>query len=76
MELGVGRVGAILGPFVVGWLQQIHPGPLGMFVAIGLASTLAALVIGSVDLGARAPVIENDAEARDLFAGRCAGVNS
>ena len=76
MELGVGRIGAILGPFVVGMLQQIHPGPLGMFVAIGLASTLAALVIGSVDLGARAPVIEIDAEARDLLAGRCMGVGS
>lgn len=47
MELGVGRVGAILGPYVVGLLQQAG-GPEGVFWAIGGAAIVAALVIGSL----------------------------
>jgi MFS family permease len=48
MLLSVGRVGAILGPFIVGMLQQIYTGPTAMFVAIGLASIVAAAAIGSL----------------------------
>jgi MFS family permease len=48
MLLSVGRVGAILGPFVVGALQQIYPGPTAMFVAIGGAALVAAAAIASV----------------------------
>jgi MFS family permease len=51
MLLSVGRVGAILGPFVVGALQQIYPGPTAMFVAIGGAALLAAAAIASVGAG-------------------------
>ena len=40
--------GAILGPFVVGSLQQLAPGPTPMFVLIGSASIVAALAISSV----------------------------
>jgi MFS transporter, AAHS family, 4-hydroxybenzoate transporter len=47
MELGVGRVGAILGPYVVGLLQQVSNGPEAVFLAIGGAAIVAALVIGS-----------------------------
>jgi MFS family permease len=48
MELSVGRVGAILGPFVVGALQQVYAGPTPMFIAIGVAAMAAALAIASV----------------------------
>ncbi len=50
MELGVGRVGAILGPYVVGLLQQASGGPEGVFWAIGGAAIVAALSIGSLGL--------------------------
>jgi MFS family permease len=49
MELGVGRVGAILGPFVAGALQQSYQSALPMFISIGCA----ALVAGSVILFAK-----------------------
>ncbi|MGO8911224.1 MAG: MFS transporter [Bradyrhizobium sp.] len=48
MELGVGRVGAILGPYVIGLLQQATGGPEAVFWAIGGAAIVAALVIGSL----------------------------
>ena len=41
MELSVGRVGAILGPFVAGALQQTYQSFLPMFVSIGLAALAA-----------------------------------
>lgn len=43
--LGVGRMGAILGPFVTGWLQQIHPGSTALFGAISVAVALGACSI-------------------------------
>jgi AAHS family 4-hydroxybenzoate transporter-like MFS transporter len=54
MELGVGRVGAILGPYVIGLLQQATGGPEAVFWAIGGAAIIAALVIGSLMLQANA----------------------
>lgn len=42
MMLGVGRLGAILGPYLTGWLQQIYPGSVAFFGAIGLAVILGA----------------------------------
>src|SRR5438552_10007327 len=45
MELSVGRVGAILGPFVAGALQQSYQSSLPMFVAIGLAALAAGGII-------------------------------
>jgi AAHS family 4-hydroxybenzoate transporter-like MFS transporter len=48
MELGVGRIGAILGPFVTGLLQQVTDGPEAVFWAIGGAAILAALVVSSL----------------------------
>jgi AAHS family 4-hydroxybenzoate transporter-like MFS transporter len=45
MELGVGRVGAILGPFVAGALQQTYQSALPMFVSIGLAALAAGGII-------------------------------
>jgi MFS family permease len=45
MELGVGRVGAILGPFVAGALQQNYQSSLPMFLAIGLAALAAGGII-------------------------------
>ena len=52
MELGVGRVGAILGPYVIGLLQQVTGGPEAVFWAIGGAAVTAALVIGSLAMQA------------------------
>lgn len=40
--LGVGRLGAILGPYLTGWLQQIYPGSMALFGAISLAVALGA----------------------------------
>ena len=45
MELGVGRVGAILGPFVAGALQQTYQSSLPMFVSIGCAALAAGGII-------------------------------
>lgn len=45
MELSVGRVGAILGPFVAGALQQSYQSALPMFVAIGCAAFAAGAII-------------------------------
>jgi MFS family permease len=45
MELGVGRVGAILGPFVAGALQQNYQSSLPMFISIGLAALTAGGII-------------------------------
>jgi MFS family permease len=45
MELGVGRVGAILGPFVAGALQQSYQSALPMFISIGAAALAAGGII-------------------------------
>lgn len=42
MMLGVGRLGAILGPFLTGWLQQVYPGSMAMFGAMAVAVALGA----------------------------------
>jgi AAHS family 4-hydroxybenzoate transporter-like MFS transporter len=54
MELGVGRVGGILGPYVIGLLQQMTGGPDAVFWAIGGAAVAAALVIGSLSIVGKA----------------------
>ncbi len=46
MELSVGRVGAILGPWVAGFLQEAFPGPIAMFTAIAIAGLIAAGAVG------------------------------
>ena len=48
MELGVGRIGGILGPYVIGLLQQVTGGPDAVFWAISGAAIVAALVISSL----------------------------
>ena len=50
MELGVGRIGAILGPYVIGLLQQVTGGPEAVFWAIGGAALVAALGISSLTM--------------------------
>lgn len=50
MELGVGRVGGILGPFVAGLLQGATGGPDAMFWTIGVAALAAAAAIASLRL--------------------------
>ena len=54
MELGVGRVGGILGPYVIGLLQQVTGGPAAVFWAIGGSAIIAALVIGSLSIQGKA----------------------
>ncbi|WP_315833670.1 MFS transporter [Bradyrhizobium prioriisuperbiae] len=65
MELGVGRVGAILGPFVAGLLQQATGGPDAVFWAIGGAALIAACTIGSLGFRKAASA----AEAKVLVTG-------
>jgi hypothetical protein len=48
MELGVGRAGAILGPFVAGLLQGGRAAPDLMFAIIGGAALIAAAAIASL----------------------------
>jgi MFS family permease len=48
MELSVGRIGAILGPFVVGAMQQAYSSPKVMFGLIGAAALMAAVAIASI----------------------------
>ena len=43
--LGVGRLGAILGPYLTGWLQQIRPGFTALFGAISVAVALGACAV-------------------------------
>lgn len=43
--LGVGRLGAIFGPYLTGWLQQIHPGFTGLFGAISIAAVLGGCAV-------------------------------
>jgi AAHS family 4-hydroxybenzoate transporter-like MFS transporter len=45
MELAVGRLGAILGPFIGGALQQAFGGATVMLLAIGFAATGAAISV-------------------------------
>lgn len=45
MMLGVGRLGAILGPYLTGWLQQIYPGSVALFGAISVAVALGACAV-------------------------------
>jgi sugar phosphate permease len=45
MELSVGRVGAILGPWVAGILQAVYSGPTVMFLAIAVAALVAAVAM-------------------------------
>ncbi len=45
MMLGIGRLGAILGPFLTGWLQQVYPGSMAMFGAIAMAGALGACAV-------------------------------
>ena len=59
MELGVGRVGAILGPLVAGMLQGATGGPDAMFWAIGAAGLAAAACIASLGAG-RTPALAGD----------------
>lgn len=46
--LGVGRAGAILGPFVTGVIQQVRPGWYPLFIAIALSALFSALAIAIV----------------------------
>jgi AAHS family 4-hydroxybenzoate transporter-like MFS transporter len=45
MELSVGRVGAILGPWMTGVLQDLYSGPTAMFLAITAAALIAAMAM-------------------------------
>ena len=63
MMLSVGRIGAILGPFVAGQLQQIFQGPTAMFLAIGAAALVAAGAIGSLAADRRSALDPLEASA-------------
>jgi MFS family permease len=45
VELGVGRMGGILGPYIGGWLKQLFPGSLVLFSAMALTVALCALAV-------------------------------
>ena len=45
MMLGIGRFGGVLGPFLLGLVQQAWPGSLGLFVSISVAVLVGAACI-------------------------------
>jgi AAHS family 4-hydroxybenzoate transporter-like MFS transporter len=45
VELGVGRIGGILGPYIGGLLQQIFPGSLALYLAMAIAAAVSGLSI-------------------------------
>ena len=44
-QLGMGRLGGILGPYVGGWLQQLFPGSLALFLFMAGALTVGTLLL-------------------------------
>jgi MFS transporter, AAHS family, 4-hydroxybenzoate transporter len=44
-QLGVGRVGGFLGPYVGGWIQQLFPGSAALFLGVASALVGCALCI-------------------------------
>ncbi len=48
MMLSVGRVGAILGPYIAGLLQGYTGGPEGMFWTIGIAALAAGATVATI----------------------------
>ena len=56
-QLGVGRLGGILGPYIGGWLQQLVPGSTGLFLTMAGSLGSCALclcLLGRSPLPARA----------------------
>jgi MFS transporter, AAHS family, 4-hydroxybenzoate transporter len=53
-QLGVGRLGGILGPYVGGWLQQLLPGPAALLLCMAGAVASCALCLRLLD-GGRLP---------------------
>jgi MFS family permease len=68
MELGVARVGAILGPFVAGTLQQAYQSPTPMFLSIGISAIAAGAIIllAKRPAGAPAGSLEETASLRKV----------
>jgi AAHS family 4-hydroxybenzoate transporter-like MFS transporter len=58
VELGVGRVGGILGPYIVGWLKQLFPGSMPMFAAMALTVALSALAMALLRRASPAPAAQ------------------
>ena len=52
-ELGISHIGAIVGPSVIGVLQQVFQGPGAVFVVIGCAALTAGVVILPLASGRR-----------------------
>jgi len=48
-QLGVGRIGGFLGPYVGGWIQQLYPGSAGLFLGVACALAGCALFIRLLD---------------------------
>ncbi len=48
-QLGVGRVGGFLGPYVGGWLQQLFPGSAALLLCVACALASCALCIQLLD---------------------------
>ncbi len=51
-QLGVGRLGGILGPYVGGWLQQLFPGSAALFLFMACALVSCALLIRRLEQAA------------------------
>jgi MFS transporter, AAHS family, 4-hydroxybenzoate transporter len=54
-ELGVGRLGGILGPYAGGWLQQTFPGITALYLSMAVALVLSAASLLMVRRGIQMP---------------------
>lgn len=52
-QLGVGRLGAILGPYIGGWLQQLSPGATALLLTMACALGSCALCVRLLDRAAQ-----------------------
>ena len=59
MELAVGRLGAILGPYIAGVLQQIYRSSTPMFGAVAIAAIVAACAVLTLSQTRRGAVADS-----------------
>jgi len=52
VELGVGRLGGILGPYIGGWIEQLAPGSAALFLSVAGVLAVCAVCIGMLERSA------------------------
>ncbi len=63
-QLGVGRLGGILGPYIGGWLQQLFSGSAVLFVFMACALAACALLIRRLDQAVEPGAVRAPSDSR------------